>query len=56
MDVEITNEVYTLNEDEALKILNVPIKKIKNTDVQHDFMLSREERINQARKILDSNR
>lgn len=56
MSTETLTDYYTLNEQEAKKIICSPIKKIKPTNVKHDFMLSEDKRIAQARKILDSHR
>jgi hypothetical protein len=44
---------YTLNETDALKIINAPIKKIASTNAKHDFKLSKQQRIREARKLFD---
>lgn len=54
MDTQALTRNYTLNEDEALKILNSPIKKITRSSVVQDYRLSKIERTEQARSILDS--
>jgi hypothetical protein len=45
---------YKINEDQVNQILNTEPVKIKETDVVNDILLTEQERIYQARKILDS--
>lgn len=43
---------YTLNEEQALQILNTEPAVIKESNVKNDLFMTREERIENARKIL----
>lgn len=47
------DEVSTLNEEECKLILNTPPIEIKESGVFNDIHLSKEERVEHARRILD---
>lgn len=44
---------YTLNNDEANLLLDLPVKEVKSTGVTHDFELSKDSRLLTARQILN---
>jgi hypothetical protein len=48
------NMEYKINEDQANQILNTEPIKLKKTDVTNDILLTEQERVYQARKILDN--
>ncbi len=54
MATEVLINKHILTQEDALRIINSPIKKVKPTNVKHDYMLSKKERIEQARRILES--
>jgi len=52
MATEVLEQYYTLNEEEATKILSTPRTIIKESNVFSDIHLIREERIAHAANIL----
>lgn len=51
---QVLETQYTLNEQEAIQILETPLKSITETNVFNDINLSRADRIKHAANILNS--
>ncbi|MEK5107206.1 hypothetical protein MHI57_10680 [Cytobacillus sp. FSL K6-0129] len=54
MATQVLETQYTLNEQEAIQILETPLKSITETNVFNDINLSRADRIKHAANILNS--
>jgi hypothetical protein len=54
MATETIYERFTLNEEDSRKIISSPRTKIKESNVLNDIKLTREERLANAARILNS--